>query len=103
MGEAQRLQVELEVAEQATERLAADNERSRKLLHAVRFETDAERFVPAWARKTSCGTEIDKRIGGMPSTTSSSSFSEGCAKCERPSLGVDCLRNTLQEVGVVVG
>lgn len=42
----QQMEQELVLAEEDVERLEADNERCRRSLHAVRFETETERFVP---------------------------------------------------------
>merc|ERR1719221_634595 len=47
-GEVQSLEQEIRTMEENIERLAADNMRCRKLLHAARFETDNERFAPPW-------------------------------------------------------
>jgi len=44
--EVQAQQQEVGEAEQRIEELEADNERCRRLLHACRFETETERFVP---------------------------------------------------------
>jgi len=44
--ESEMLERQIRTVEQEAEVLAADNERCRRLLHAARFETDRERFVP---------------------------------------------------------
>mmetsp|Transcript_16795 Transcript_16795/g.29473 ORF Transcript_16795/g.29473 Transcript_16795/m.29473 type:complete len:519 (-) Transcript_16795:75-1631(-) len=43
---AQQLEADIGAIEDEIERLAADNERCRRSLHALRFETETERFVP---------------------------------------------------------
>lgn len=42
----QQLEEELALRQEHLERLEADNERCRRSLHALRFETETERFVP---------------------------------------------------------
>jgi len=44
--ESEMLERQIRMVEQEAEGLEADNERCRRLLHAQRFETDRERFVP---------------------------------------------------------
>jgi len=44
--ESEMLERQIRLVEQEAEALEADNERCRRLLHAARFETDRERFVP---------------------------------------------------------
>jgi len=53
---AEQLQQGVAEAEAATEQLEKDNERCRRLLHACRFETESERFVPSFAIARCTGT-----------------------------------------------
>lgn len=75
----ERLKAELFNLEESDNRLAEDNERCRRLLHAARFETETERFLPRAAReqavaqkaaeeeaKARADAEIAKRLGGVP-------------------------------------
>jgi len=47
--ETQKLQAEMARMEEDIERLQRENETFRRRLHAARFETETERFVPRWA------------------------------------------------------
>jgi len=47
--EAENLKAEVTRCEEATEVLEKENEKFRRRLHAARFETEDERFVPRWA------------------------------------------------------
>jgi len=57
----ERLKSELCSLEESTERLAEDNERCRRLLHAARFETETERFVPKAALQRAAALEAAKQ------------------------------------------
>lgn len=47
----ERLQAEIYNLEESIERLDEDNERCRRFLHAARFETETERFLPKAVRQ----------------------------------------------------
>jgi hypothetical protein len=57
----EHLQAELFALEQSVQKIADDNERCRKLLHAVRFETETERFIPKAALEQKAAEEALQR------------------------------------------
>lgn len=72
--EAQKIRADMLLCEEATEKLERENEMFRRRLHAARFETEEERFVPRWTpaeRAAMGGTLGPPEAGSLGSATPS--------------------------------